>query len=239
MHQLGKATISPLLTKVNGLKHGFTNLGMTKEEITALDARTATAKQVHKADLLWVERFEKRNREADALATLIPGLSVGVFSADCTPLLVTAVSAPTNKVYAVMAVHAGWRGTALGIAGKSFREFSSALLDRRGPAIRFLAAIGPCISRESFEVGEDVIAAFPDAEALGLARFHRLEDGKRKYLFDLPGENLRQLKEAGQNLDLEIDMLGLCTVKLDGVFPSFRREREKAKRILSFLEFTE
>jgi copper oxidase (laccase) domain-containing protein len=137
-----------------------------------------------------------------------------------------------------MAVHAGWRGTALGIAGSSFREFSAAVLARQGKAVRFLAAIGPCIQFESFEVGAEVIAAFPGAESGGLARYLRTEEGNRKYLFNLPGENLRQLKAAAEGLSLEVDGLDLCTVKGKGLLPSYRREREKAGRILSFLEFS-
>lgn len=235
---LGSPTQSLLLAKIPGLKHGFTNLTMPEAEIKALEAATTTAKQVHKADLIWVEKFEKRARDADAVATFSAGLPIGVFSADCTPLLVAAQDISTNKVYGGMAVHAGWRGAAEKIAYKSLMNFAAAAFTRQGQGTRFKVAIGPCISFGSFEVGQEVVEAFPSAESHGLARYLREENGIRKYLFDLPGENMRQILEAKEKLglDLEIEDLGLCTLKLSNQFPSYRRAKEKAARILSFLE---
>jgi YfiH family protein len=236
----GLVTQSPLLAAVPGLRHGFTGKLTSPEENAALDATVATARQVHRAGLLWVEAYEKKAREADAVATLRPGLAVGVYSADCTPVLVAALDASTNEVYAVMAVHAGWRGTALGIAGRAFGELAQAARARAGRETRFVAAIGPCIGFERFEVGEEVVQVFPGALDRGLARFLRLEHGKKKYLVDLPGEDLRQLRQAADEAKapLEADVLGLCTVELAERFPSYRRDREKAGRILSFLSFT-
>ncbi len=143
----------------------------------------------------------------------------------------------SGQPIAVMAVHAGWRGTALGIAGKSLRAFI-ADCGKRG-AVSYACAIGPCIGPGSFEVGEDVVSAFPHAEAAGLARFLRLEEGRKKYLFDLPGENLRQLELVRAELGARVTAhsLGHCTLARKEDYPSFRRDREKAGRILSFLSF--
>ncbi|MGZ3652176.1 MAG: polyphenol oxidase family protein [Bdellovibrionota bacterium] len=236
MQNLVKLTLSPLLHRVPGLVHGFTNKAITREEANALDAEVATAKQVHKADLIWVTQFEKKARDADAVATLTPGVAVGVYSADCTPILVVVQN--EGKVFGVMAAHGGWRSTALGIAGKAFREFAAAARGQR-PQCCFLAAIGPCISFESFEVSQDVIDAFPGIEGRGLARFLRMEGDKRKYLVNLPGENARQLREAASSLGvpLEVEQLNLCTLKLVDQFPSYRRDHDQAGRILSFLKF--
>jgi len=230
-----KLTRSPLLDGVPGLSHGFTNLALTAEEREALEAATATAHQVHGDKLLWVSALEKRARQADALATFEPGLAVGAHSADCTPVLAAAVHSETNHVYGVLAAHAGWRGTALGVAGKAFTEFAREAR-RRDPKARFAAAVGPCIGFESFEVGPEVVEAFPRSEERGLARFLRLEGERRKYLFNLPGENLRQLREAAaaEGVPLALEALELCTVKLPGLFPSYRRDGANAGRILSF-----
>jgi YfiH family protein len=230
-------TQSPLLSSVPGLLHGFTS----KEDAEPIDASVARAKQVHKTDLIWVTHIEKREREADALATFTPGLAIGVSSADCVPILAVALDASTNKVYSSLAIHAGWRGTTLGITEKGFQAFAKESKARfPSKNIRFLAAIGPCISFESFEVHEDVFQQFPQALDRGLARFLRTaEDGRAKYLVDLPGENLRQLREAAMDpsIDLTVDPLGLCTVKLADRFPSYRRDGAAAGRILSFLRF--
>jgi polyphenol oxidase len=239
MERISQLTLSPLLSKIPGLAHGFTNLSLPKTETDALDQKTATAKQVHGDKLVWTDHFEKREREADGIATFTPGLAVGVYSADCTPLLTVAVEAGTQKPFAIMAVHAGWRGTALGIGGKSLRAFIDEVSRKQGGSFRFVCAIGPCIGPQSFEVGEDVVQAFPQSEERGLAKFLRMEGDKKKYLFDLPGENLRQLEAVKKELreEITIDSLGLCTLERKSEFPSFRRDREKAGRILSFLSF--
>jgi YfiH family protein len=234
-------TQSSLFASIPGLHHGFTGKETTREEMAALDRQVAVAKQVHKADLIWLDAYERRAREADAVATFTPGLPIGVSSADCVPVLCVALDASTNHVYAAFAAHGGWRSTALGIAGSAFRELVKATRARHpGRKTGFLAAIGPCISFESFEVHEDVLNAFPGAAGLGLARFLRTaDDGRAKYLVDLPGINRRQLEEAARETgaDLRIDTLGLCTVKLVDRFPSYRRESSNAGRILSFLQF--
>lgn len=234
---------SNLLAAVPGLVHGFTSKEMPKPRREELDRRTATAKQVHKDQLLWVTALEKKQSEADAVATFTPGLPVGVYSADCVPVLVAVQDESTKQVYAVLAVHGGWRSTALGIAGKSVAELVRETKMRHpGRPLRLAAAIGPCIGFESFEVHDDVLAAFPGAEKRGLARFlHCDEDGRPKYLVDLPGENLRQLRQAASDAgcSLEVDNLGLCTVKHGQRFPSHRRrDREPMAGILSFLAFS-
>lgn len=230
-------TQSSLLQGLPNLHHGFTNLSVPKAEVEKQNTRTATAKQVHKADLVWVDKLEKQAREADAIATFQPNLPVGVYSADCTPILIAAVDPSTRNVYAVMAAHAGWRSTALGIARSGFQVFSQEVHRRLGRSAQYFAAVGPCISLESFEVGPDVIEAFPGCEKNGIARYLRMEGGRKKYLFDLPGENIRQLREAGGER-INVESVGLCTLKLTSLFPSYRRDKGKDGRILSFLEFT-
>ena len=137
-----------------------------------------------------------------------------------------------------MAIHAGWRGTAMGIVAKSFTDFQLRLAGQ-GP-LRYVAAIGPCISFESFEVGAEVVDAFPGSEERGLARFLREEEGKKKFLFNLPGENERQLRDAAAQAaaTLELEVLPYCTLKEKEILPSYRRDREKAGRILSYISFT-
>jgi len=227
---------STLLRSLPGITHGFVSnhTPAARDALDAAEPTVATVKQVHRDTVLWASAPEKRARDADGLGTHTPGLSVGVYSADCTPLLYAATDAHGLPL-AVMAVHAGWRGTALEIAAKSLTEFASAT----PLAAKFYSAIGPCISFESFEVGEEVVAAFPESLRLGQAKFLREEEGKKKYLFDLPGENKRQLQDCAARLgiSLQIELLPYCTLKLRDQFPSYRRDREKAGRLLSYLSF--
>lgn len=200
------------------------------------EAKTATVKQVHQATLAWATQLEKKARDADAIATIEPALPVGVYSADCTPVLVVALDVKNNPL-GVMAIHAGWRGTAQEIVAKAFTDFH-ARLSGQGP-LTLKAVIGPCISFASFEVGAEVVEAFPGAEERGLAKFLREENGVKKYLFDLPGENARQLRDAASlaAASLEVEVLDRCTLKEKETFPSYRRDAKNAGRLLSYIGF--
>lgn len=126
--------------------------------------------------------------DCDALAANVPGLALAVFTADCTPVLLCD---PVKG--AAAAVHAGWRGTALGIVKKAVETMRSAF----GSAPEDIrAAIGPCIDRCCFETRSDVPEAMraalgPDAEqaidTCGGGKFH----------VDLKELNLLWLRRAG------------------------------------------
>ena len=226
---------SALLQSVAGLNHGFTTKATTAAENAALEKLVSTGNQVHKDHFLWLNDFERRRRDADGAGTTKANFFVGAYSADCTPILLAAQDG-RGKTLAVMAVHAGWRGTALGIAGKAATELQRHLAQ---PEIQLYAAIGPCISFESFEVGPEVVAAFPHALEQGLARLHRIEEGKQKYFLNLPGENARQLRNSAAQLGIKIhvDALAHCTLREKDTFPSYRRDHQNAGRILSFIAF--
>ncbi len=137
--------------------------------------------------------------ERDGLITNEPGVVLTIFSADCTPILFFD---PVKR--AVGAAHAGWRGTALGIAKKTIeamvREFGCCPADIR-------AAIGPCIGKCCFETDGDVPAAM--TEALGKEAEPFLAPKGQKYYVDLKGLNALWLKKAGvEQIQVSCD----CTV---------------------------
>ena len=127
--------------------------------------------------------------EADALVTDRPGLCLTVFSGDCLPILFYD---PVRK--AVAAAHAGWRGTAAGVAARTAETMIRSFGCRPE---NILAAIGPGISLCCFETHVDV----PDGLRSGLGRdaepfIHPLPGGE-KYRVDLKGANRRWLELAG------------------------------------------
>ena len=126
--------------------------------------------------------------EADALITDVPGAVLTVFSADCLPILLYD---PVRR--AVGAVHAGWRGTALGIVEKAVER----MVDCYGcDRLDLLAAIGPGISKCCFETHEDVPNAMTEAlGACALPFIEVLPTGK--FHVDLKGLNARRLEGAG------------------------------------------
>lgn len=126
--------------------------------------------------------------DADGLITDVPGLALVVFSADCLPIL---LHDPVRRVAA--AVHAGWRGTALGIVERAVEKMRE-IYGCRTEDIR--AAVGPGISRCCFETGEDVPNAMTHALGAGALRYIEMRDGG-KFHVDLKGLNLLRLKRAG------------------------------------------
>lgn len=137
--------------------------------------------------------------EADGLITDVPGVCLSVFTGDCIPVLLYD---PVRRCIA--AVHAGWRGTALGIARRAVEAMTG---DYGCRAENILAAIGPGIGACCFETHRDV----PDGlrERLGdeaLPYIHPLPGGE-KYLVDLKGANRRWLELQG----VPSEHIALCT----------------------------
>lgn len=140
--------------------------------------------------------------DADGLVTDVPGLTLVVFGADCLTVLLCD---PVRRV--VAAVHAGWRGTALGIAAKAVETM---VQDYGCGREDILAAIGPGISKCCFETGPEVPQAM--TEALGEAALPYITglDGG-KYKVDLKGLNTLWLKRSGI-LTTKIDISPGCTM---------------------------
>lgn len=124
---------------------------------------------------------------ADALVTSATGVGLVVMVADCVPVLLVD---PAARVLAV--VHAGWRGTVAGIVPAAVDHLVGLGADRA----RIVAAIGPAIAVEGYEVGDDVVSAARAAFGDALDEVVRPLTGGRLG-FDLWAANRRQLTAAG------------------------------------------
>ena len=123
----------------------------------------------------------------DGLVTNTPGVALMVYSADCTPILLW-----DKRTGAVGAAHAGWRGTALGIAAKTVDAMASSFGCRRED---ISAAIGPNIGRCCFETDADVPEAM--LAALGEEAKPYIHPGKSKFHVDLKAINALWLRRSG------------------------------------------
>jgi len=136
--------------------------------------------------------------ECDALVTNTPGVSLMVFTADCTPLL---FHDPVTG--AVGAAHAGWRGTAQAIGAKTV----AAMVRHFGCDPRNIrAAIGPNIAQCHFETDADVPAAMIAAFGPDVTAF--IQQRGEKYYLDLKGINALILRRAGL---VHLDISDACT----------------------------
>ncbi len=146
----------------------------------------------------------------DAVMTDIPQVCVGVSTADCIPVLLY-----DEAHHAVCAVHAGWRGTVLRIVQKGVE----AMGDTYGTEPSSLkAVVGPGISLDSFEVGDEVYDQFEEA-GFDMSAISRRD---AKWHIDLPECNRIQLTECGVD-NVNIQMSGICTYQHDDQYFSARR----------------
>lgn len=196
---------SPLLESLAWLDHGFG----TREGPLSQEGM-ANLRQIHSAKS-FVADHPGCIGEGDALITAEPGLPVSIRTADCLPVL---LADPEHHV--VAAVHAGWRGTAAHIAVETLARMEKEFGTR--PA-QVRAAIGPGIGACCYAVGPEV------AERFGREGACRL---------DLAAENIRQLIAAGVESAC-IEHLARCTACEPAHFHSWRRDRDTAGRMISFI----
>ena len=156
-------------------------------------------------------------KDSDALYTDLPGNYLAVSVADCVPVFLFE---PVKKI--ISAVHSGWRGT----HAKILTETIQTLKKRFN--INFeevIAYIGPCISKNNFEVSRDVFDLFRD-------EVKEIRDGK--YYVDLRNDNYLQLKELGLKPE-NIEVSEYCSYGDSALFHSYRRDRENSGRMLGLI----
>lgn len=191
-----------------------------------------TATQVHGSRVLEVSAGDDpeavAGEEADALVTAAEDVAIAIRTADCVPILFAAADGSV-----VGAAHAGWRG-AVGAEGVGIVEATLSSFERMGVAAPGLvAAIGPCIGWESFEVGPEVIEAA--AARCDLEGLVRAGDGDRAFL-DLGGYVVRLLERAGLS---SVDRVPGSTAADTERFFSYRAERGRTGRQMSAIARTE
>ena len=194
------------------------NRGRMAATLAVTPEHFLTAYQIHSADVIVAERpwpAEERPR-VDAIVTRIPGLAIGISTADCGPVLLADAQARV-----IGAAHAGWRGALTGVL-ESVLEAMERLGARR-PNI--VAALGPMISQKNYEVGADLMQRFIGAAADN-ARFFVPSSRPDHAQFDLPGYIVDRLQRAGLG---RVENVALCTYEDDLRFYSYRRTTHRGK----------
>ncbi|MBC7505854.1 MAG: peptidoglycan editing factor PgeF [Sandarakinorhabdus sp.] len=146
---------------------------------------------------------------ADAMVTATPGLALGILTADCAPILLADAEAGV-----IGAAHSGWKGALHDIAGATVAAMEA--LGARREHIR--AAVGPCISRASYEVDAGFRERFMVVDD-GFDGFFSRGRGD-KYQFDLEGFVAMQLGAAGVR---QVMALGIDTYSDADRWFSYRR----------------
>ena len=197
------------------LAAGFYNA----EESTHI-SDTICMKQPHFSDALWLNKKLTEWVNADAIVTDKPNLSLTIRTADCGPILLA-----DTKKHIVAAVHAGWKSTVQGLI-----ENTVHLMQMHGSTPQdIVAAIGPHLQIQSFEVSEEMKALFPPLHQ----HFFTEENGH--ILFDFDGYIQMRLRHAGVE---QIQSDGTDTYT-DLTYNSYRRDPENPARQFSIIQIKE
>ncbi len=175
--------------------------------------RLLTLHQCHSDRVVFVDApWRGAPPKADALVTTAKGLALGALAADCMPILLFE---PSAKVAA--AVHAGWRGALAGVIENAVAEMRRHGAD---PAAT-IAAIGPCLRQENFEVGFDLVDSFID-KYQEADHFFEAAASENKRMFDLVGFAVWRLSTVGVEA---VDVVGGCTLGAPEAYFSCRKSR--------------
>ena len=154
--------------------------------------------------------------KADALVTTSPNLALGLFTADCGPVLFA-----DTKDRVVGAAHAGWRGAVGGVLEATV----DAMIEQGARADNIVAAIGPMIGPNSYEVGPEFPAPFLKQDT-GNGAFFRAAEREGHFMFDLPGYIGGRLARMGLGDVLRLDA---DTCHDEANFFSYRRSQHRGE----------
>lgn len=199
-------------TALGRVPHGFSAREALAHDDILPGAPLALLEQVHSSEVCVLHEFTADRPQADALVTDQRGLLVGIVTADCAPVLLADAEAGV-----VAAAHAGWRGAHGGILENTVGEMER-LGARRD---RIVAAIGPAIAQQSYEVDSALKSHF---EAADERFFAPGKDGR--FQFDLPAYVADRLAKAGVD---RIDDLALDTYGEPARFHSYRRSTHRGE----------
>ncbi len=169
-----------------------------------------TAYQVHGTTVLRVEAPDRDRAEADGLVTAVPGIALGILTADCAPVLFADLDAGV-----IGAAHAGWRGALAGVLAATVEAMEGLGAARA----RIAAAVGPCIGQASYEIGPDFAASFEAEDAENRIWFSAPDEAGRPH-FDLEGYVASRLEALGL---AAVSVTGADTCADSARFFSYRR----------------
>ena len=232
---LHSRALAPLAT------HGFTTNDLSfrgdraQADMTRLallmdvtPAGVITVRQVHGREVAMVAPGSTLpdSTGADAIVSTDPSRAIAVRTADCVPILI----ADTNR-RVVAAVHAGWKGTAAGVAAATV----AAIEELGVPASSLVAAIGPSVGACCYQVDARVRTAFLAATPDSADWFS--EDGPGHWRLDLWRANAEILTGAGVPEEA-VSIARLCTADHPDTFFSYRRDGEGTGRLMAAIRLS-
>ena len=167
------------------------NLQIVKKNISEKAKNIFLLRQFHSNKFIYIDNKyrNKKKPKADAVITNQKHLPIAVLTADCAPILIYE-----NKMKMVAAIHAGWRGAYKGIIKKVVKF----MIKKGCSANNIVAAVGPCISIENYQVREDFKKKFIDKDKKNIIFFKKIKNKNyfslNKYVqFQLKSLNIKKI----------------------------------------------
>lgn len=191
------------------------NRDTVADALSVVPAGLISVKQVHSATCLYLDKpwAQDQRPEADAMVTDRPGLALGILTADCGPVLFYGEKEDGKPV--IGAAHAGWGGALKGVLENTLKT----MVEHGAKPETIHASVGPCIAQKSYEVGDEFVARFIEADP---ANEHFFKDSRQAghSMFDLSGYIASRLAKAGVR---QISLTGVDTYANENDYFSFRR----------------
>ncbi len=174
-------------------------------------AGLARVYQIHSADVVTVTGANNQfdPPKGDAMVTNMPGVLLGISTADCVPVLYADIEAGV-----VGAAHSGWKGSITGVNEATLAAMEALGADRD----RVICAIGPCIAQKSYEVDDAFFRRFAEHDPANERFFGAGKEGHHQ--FDIEGYVASRLAAAGIS---RVECLGQDTYSQSDRFFSYRR----------------
>ena len=189
-------------------KNIFKNLHYVASKMSTKIGNLVVMYQTHSNKVLEINNFNFRKRiYSDAIITKTPGITLGVMTADCVPILIYGDS---NNV--IGCIHAGWKGALSGIIKNTIKKIKII-----GGSNRIFAAVGPCIGRRNYEVDKNFYKKFVMKSEKNKKYFKKKNNIKD--LFDLRKFVTDKLLE----LKVKVDQVNMDTFRDNSNFFSYRR----------------
>ena len=183
------------------------------EAMSVLPQNLLTLYQIHSDTVLTVDApFAGERPQADGMVTKVPGLALGILTADCGPVLLADAEAGI-----IGACHAGWKGAFADIAIRTVEAMEKLGASRA----RMSVAIGPSIQQKSYEVDGGFRTRFLEKDERFEVFFHESSRREAHFQFDLPGFIAARLIEAEVGA---VNLLANDTCFEENAFFSFRRK---------------
>jgi YfiH family protein len=191
--------------KINVIK----NLKFVSNSMSVSSNNLILMNQTHSNKVTVINKKNKNSKQidSDALITDLHDVAIGVLTADCVPIILYD---KTNNV--IGCIHAGWKGAISGIIKNTINKFKEL-----NSVNEIFASVGPCIGKESYEVGEEFFQNFIKESNSNRRFFYAINN---KFLFDIRGFINDKLHECGLT---NVDNVEFDTYKDFNNFFSYRR----------------